>query len=99
MHDVFYVSLLKPYNAEKHGVVPIPPTLTVGEQQEFEVQRILEHRERKIKRAKRGRPTVHREYLVSWRGQDYSANTWEPEKNLKNARAKVEEYWQNRLKA
>ena len=72
--------------------MPIPPTLTVGEQQEFEVQRILEHRERKIKHAKRGRPTVYREYLVSWRGHDYSANTWEPEKNLKNARAKVEEY-------
>ena len=44
MHDVFYVSLLQPYNTEKHGVVPITPTLTVGEQQEFEVQRVLEHR-------------------------------------------------------
>jgi len=62
MHDVFHVSLLKPYNAEKHTVVPMPPTLTVGEQQEFEVQQILAHRETQIRHAKKGRPTVFREY-------------------------------------
>ena len=37
MHDVFHVSLLKPWSAEKHGVTPIPSTLTLGELQEFEV--------------------------------------------------------------
>jgi len=65
MHDVFHVSLLKPYNAEKHTVVPMPPTLTVGGQREFEVQQILAHKEKQIKHAKKGRPTVLREYLVS----------------------------------
>jgi len=44
-HNVLHVSLLKPYNAEKHTRVPMPPTLTTGEQQEFEVQQILAHRE------------------------------------------------------
>jgi len=78
MHDVFHVSLLKPWDAEKHGVIPIPPTLTLGEQQEFEVQKILDHRERHISHAGRGRPKCKREYLVSWRGQDYSNSTWEP---------------------
>ena len=97
MHDVFHVSLLKPWNSEKHGVIPIPPTLTLGGQQEFEVQQILDHREKHIGRAGRGRPRCTREYLVSWRGQDYSNNTWEPEKNLQNARKKVEEYWATRL--
>ena len=99
MHDVFHVSLLKPWNAEKHGVIPIPPTLTLGEQQEFEVQRILDHREKHASHAGRGRPKRRREYLVSWRGYDYSNNTWEPEKNLQNARKKVDEYWETRLQA
>ena len=101
MHDVFHVSLLKPYNAaaEKHTVVPMPPTLTIGEQQEFEVQQILAHREKQIKHAKKGRPTVLKEYLISWRGHDYSANTWESEKNLKHAQKAVEAYWQTRLQA
>ena len=29
MHDVFHVNLLKPWNAEKHGVIPRLPTLTL----------------------------------------------------------------------
>ena len=97
MHDVFHVSLLKPWNAEKHGVIPIPPTLTLGEQQEFEVNKILDHREKHVSHARKGKPKFRREYLVSWRGQDYSNSTWEPEKNLQNARAKVNEYWATRL--
>jgi len=64
MHDVFHVSLLKPWNAEKHGIIPVPPTLTLGEQQEFEVQKILDTRERHISHAGRGRPKCKREYLV-----------------------------------
>ena len=92
MHDVFHVSLLKPWNADKHGVIPIPPTSTPGEQQEFEVQKILDHGERHISHAGRGRPKCKREYLVSLRGQDYSNSTWEPERNLRNARKKVDEY-------
>ena len=57
MHDVFHVSLLKPYNAAKHGVVPVPPTLTLGKQQEFEVQSVLGERTRKIKHPRKGKPT------------------------------------------
>ena len=78
MHDVCHVSLLKPYNAEKHTILPVPPTQIAGERQEFEVQSVFSHRDKEIKHAKKGWPTVYREYLVSWRGQDYSANTWKP---------------------
>ena len=74
----FHVSLLKPWNSDKHGVIPIPPTLTLGGQQEFEVQRILDHKEKHVGRAGRGRPKCTREYLVSCRGPDYTSNTWEP---------------------
>jgi len=99
MHDVFHVSLLKPRNAEKHGIIPIPPTLTLGKQQEFEVQKILDHRERHISHAGRGSPKCKREYLVPWRGQVYSNKTWEPKRNLQNARKKVHEYKDTRIQA
>jgi len=102
MHDVFHVSLLKPWNAKKHGVIPIPPSLILGEQQDFEdfeVQKILDHRGRHISHAGRGRPKCKHEYLVSWRGRDYSDSTWGPERNLQNARKKVDEYWETRLQA
>ena len=95
MHDVFHVSLLKPYNAAKHGVVPGPPTLMLGEQQEFEVQSVLGERTRKIKHPRKGKPTLYRD---SSHGEDMTTR-WEPEKNLKNARAKVEEFHRNRHKA
>ena len=69
MHDVltFHVSLLKSWNAEKHGVIPIPPTLTLAEQQEFEVHKIVDHREKHVHHVGKGRPKFRREYLVSWR--------------------------------
>ena len=93
-HDVFHVSLLKKWNSEKHGVIPIPPMLTLGEQQEFEVQKIIGDRTKHAYAGRgKGRPKLRREYLVSRRGQDSSQNTWEPEKNLKNAQEKVDEYW------
>jgi len=56
MHDVFHVSLLKPWNSEGHGFIPIPPTLTLAEQQEFEVHRIMDHREKHVKHVGKGRP-------------------------------------------
>ena len=95
MHDVFHVSLLKRWKAKEHGYIPIPPTLTLGEQQEFEVQKILGDRIKgKVGGRGRGAVKERREFLVSWRGQDYSNNTWEPEQNLKNARQKIEEYYE-----
>jgi hypothetical protein len=32
------------------------------------------------------------EYLVSWKGWDFSENTWEPALHLRNAREKVQEF-------
>ena len=92
MRDVFHVSLLKKWNSEKHGVIPIPPTLTPGEHEEFEVQKVIGERVKHVQSAVRGRgrPKLRREYLVSWRGQDSSCNTWEPEKDMKNTQDKVD---------
>jgi hypothetical protein len=48
----------------------------------YEVQEILDQR-------KRGRVT---EYLVRWRGFGEEEDSWEPERNLKDARKIIEEY-------
>jgi len=53
--------------------------------QKPEVEAVLSHRdEERIK---------CRMYLIKWKGHDYSKNTWEPEQNLGNCQAKIQEYW------
>jgi len=86
IHDVFHVSLLKSYMPGR-GVQPPPVELTVDGQIEFEVDKILQHEDRR-----RG-SRVRREYYVHWKGFDRSHDTWEPESNLKNCPEKVQEYW------
>lgn len=60
------------------------------------MQKIIGDRLKQVRKGGRGRGATkqRREFLVSWRGQDYSNNTWEPEENLKNARQKIAEYYE-----
>jgi hypothetical protein len=87
IHPVFHVSLLRKY--EEPTDIPLrpnpvdpPPAITTGENEEFEVERILDerwHRQR-------------REYLVQWKGYpEYDAG-WEPEPNLENAKEALAEF-------
>jgi hypothetical protein len=48
MHDVFHVSLLKPYKGDGSVQPPTPPELIDGEL-EYEVESVLAHRERKVR--------------------------------------------------
>jgi hypothetical protein len=84
VHDVFHVSLLAEYKAD--GPVQPPPAELLNDQLEYEVDRVLMHRERKAG------PRVKREYLISWLGYGPDHNTWEPEANL--SKASLEEYWE-----
>ena len=86
IHDVFHVSLLKPYHK---GNTPTPPPLPilVDGEYEYEVERILMHRDRKHGQ------TSKREYLVKWQGYGPEHCTWEGEKNLANAQEILSEYW------
>ena len=87
VHDVFHVSMLKPY---KEGGTVQPPPLPeiIDGEEEYEVEAVLAHRERKL----RGRKTA-REYLEKWTGYQDIHNTWEPEDNLEHAREALQRYW------
>ena len=60
---------------------------------EYEVERILMHRDRK-----QGKGTK-REYYMKWLGYGPEHCTWEGEKHLANAQECITDYWthQNRL--
>ena len=86
LHPVFNVSQLRPYrdpSARFPGRVidPQPPTVVDGEE-EWEVEEVLGHRDRRRRR----------EYLVKWVGYPSLNNTWEPLSNLGNAMDVVERY-------
>jgi hypothetical protein len=63
---------------------PPPMQIVENEAPEYEVEGIKGHR-----KDKRGRIS----YLVAWKGYEDHDMTWEPAKNLTNARGIVEEYW------
>jgi hypothetical protein len=86
MHDVFHVSLLKPYHTD--GTVQPPPvTVMLDGEQEFEVERILLH-----ELVRKGKRKSYR-YLVKWKGFSAEHNTWEPEDGVANANLRIREYW------
>lgn len=75
MHDVFHVSLLKPYIVG-HNQPTLPATVEIEGETEYWIEKILTHRV-----VKRGR-SIKREYLIRWRGTGPDDDTWEPEANL-----------------
>ena len=95
MHDVFHVfhvSLLKPYRSDGRCQPPAVTLMPDGTE-EYLVDKIVEHRSRAAGKVRGRRKAPVKEYLVQWLGYNPEHNTWEPEDVLKNARAKVNEYW------
>jgi hypothetical protein len=99
IHPVFHVSLLRPFIP---GKTPPPPMPTVIEgEAEWQVERIINHRDRTIPRqptrARRNpaypqRDATVREYLVKWIGFDHESNTWQTKDQCKNCQDLVEQY-------
>ncbi len=86
MHDVFHVSLLRPYHDQGEHQPP-PVTILMDGEQEHEVQIVLNHRQEN-RRSK--------SYLVRWTGYGAEHDTWEPEAALQNCQNTVQAYWDER---
>jgi hypothetical protein len=84
IHDVFHVDCLSPYKGNKvNGLLPPPPKpITVNGEEEYKVDHV---RDSKVF----GRTL---KYLVRWKGYGEGEDTWEPARNLSNAKAKVDEF-------
>ena len=87
MHNVFHISLLKQYHKDARTVLPPPPEL-INDSLEYDVETVMDHRERK-----EGRKTV-KDYLIKWKGYNPEHNTWEPEDNVKNCPEVLRSYWE-----
>lgn len=83
-HPVFHASKLITYTEPtipRQKVKPPPPAI-VDNEEEWEVEKILQHR-------RKGNKT---EYLVWWKGFGQADDTWESENNLKHAKSKLRDY-------
>jgi hypothetical protein len=89
IHPVVNISWLKRYHENKmeERIQPPPPPIETSEDiLEYEVEKVLDMRQRK-----RGRRTI-REFLIKWKGYPNHGSTWEPEKHLKNAKEAIQEF-------
>jgi hypothetical protein len=84
VHDVFNVSLLRPYNGRPGQDVFIcpPPANWVEDQPEWEVEAIIDHR---LTRSRGGESPRVSKYLVRWKGWSPEHDSWETVSNLSGA--------------
>jgi transposase InsO family protein len=86
VHKVFHVSLLKPHKQDgRYQPPPLP--FEIEDDFEYEVERVLAHREVRF------RKTTRIQYLIKWVGYGVEHNTWEPEDNLTNCSELLKLYW------
>ncbi len=101
IHPVFHVSKLKAYHdgsaSFPHRPIAItrPPAELLDDTNEeaWEVERIVNKRQRRVKRGRTTRNIT--EYLVLWKGYPSYEATWEPQHNLRHATDAVREYEQS----
>ena len=73
IHDVFHVSLIRPYKSDGSVQPPAVTSFDVERGSNVSIERILDHRVRKL--SSRRKVT---EYLCKWEGQDVMYASWEP---------------------
>jgi hypothetical protein len=87
IHNVFHVSLIKPYFPDGNESNQPSPVLVDGNI-EWEVEKVMDHRDKK-----RGSKLV-REYRIRFKGYTPADDMWLPIENL-NCSEKVHEYWES----
>ena len=93
IHPVFHISKLRPFLQDQGRFTRPetlrPPPMVVQGSEEFEVERILDQRERRCGRG------IRREFLVKWRGYEAHEHTWELREHLQNTAGKLQEFEDN----
>jgi hypothetical protein len=103
IHNVFHSSLLRPCpQRDPSGADgPVGPThpapLIIDGHEEFEVERILDCRDKVVRTKRRGNSnqrarTTKREYLVQWAGYGPEHNQWRPITSLANCHEAILDY-------
>lgn len=87
IHDIFHVSLIKPYYPDANASDQPPPVLVDGNM-EWEVEKVIDHRQKK-----RGSKLV-REYRIRFKGYTPADDMWLPMDNL-NCSDMIHEYWES----
>jgi hypothetical protein len=87
IHNVFHVSLLKPFRSDGR-VQPPSPAYVLDDEEWFTIETILDHRDKNTRRK------VTREYLVKWQGYGPEHNSWEPESELVGG-PEFQLYWES----
>ena len=84
VHNVFHVSLLKPFHSD--GTIQPPQLVSSEGDAGYQAEAILNHKERRYGKG------VRREYLVRWHGCGPEHDSWEPESSVSKL-AMFPEYW------
>lgn len=92
LHDVFHVSLLKPFLKDERYKSPKPVRIVDG-MPEWEVDEIVAHRISERKIGSNQVPTRRVQYLVHWTGFGREYQSWIPEANVQRCQRLVEDYW------
>ena len=89
---VFHYSVVKPYHPNDDERFPgrahaKPAPILIDDEREWEVESILDHRERH----------GMGQFLVKWKGYPNSENSWEQIEGLENAQDLVQAWWTNNM--
>lgn len=93
IHPVVNIEYLKRYHENPAEFAdrtePPPPPVIIDGEEEYEVEEVLSHRNRKDGK---------KDYKVKWLNYGLEDCTWEAEENLSNAQGAINEYWQRQEK-
>ena len=81
-HNVFHVSLLKPYHSNGEAVDPISFTLQGGKDNEFEVERLYDFGPKTKTRKGQARKVKDLTFYVKWRGVRQGIAAAQPYRNV-----------------